>query len=183
MFPIPRRLTSRWSLLLLSLILCAGAFGDSPPPVDETPLQADGFVRGLIGSWAGKGTVYGRPVTLDREWKLELAGQFLKADMNVKMTNGLMFRALVYLKFAGEGRYAFTWLDEAGTMKSYDALLDRESKTLTYHALGHGDDGVPQWQRGTYQILSPDSYVETLDAETNGKWEPVARFEFSRAKE
>ncbi len=160
------------------------ASGDARGQVDSGPWQDDFLAAGVLGAWEGDGVVYGNPVTLERTWSLELAGQFLHVDMGVRMTNGLTFRALVYWTATGAHRYEAVWLDELGRTRRSEATGDPDQEVVTSYCLedtpGDGPDEAPGWMRMTIRITGPSTYVETLHRETPDGWEEVGRFSFRR---
>lgn len=136
----------------------------------------------LVGSWDGVGTVYGNEVTLERMWSLELAGQFLRADMRVKMSNGNHFRALTFWRTTGNHKYHATWMDETGKSQSLEGIGDPARKEVVIHHMEEGFGGPPEWRRIVYRLLGADTYLELLYTETGEGWKQIGEFKFSRKK-
>jgi len=126
--------------------------------------------------------VFGNEVSLERTWTLDLAGQFLRGDMQVEMSNRLGFRALTFWKKTGESSVQVIWLDETGESKVLEGLLDPSRPEVVIHHLDAGDDGSQAWQRIVFRILGRDEYVEVLYAETGGEWREVGEFRFRRTE-
>jgi hypothetical protein len=166
---------SLWALIALIVLVPEAGFAQPP----EGP-WADDLLAPLVGAWDGQGTVYGNEVALEREWSLELGGQFLRGDMRVKMANGRGFRALTYWNKGDDGRYRVTWMDEIGKVLRLEGLADLEQKQVTVHYLDEPYGGGPEWRRTIYRWTGPDSYQELLYKDQNGKWEPLGTFRFTR---
>ena len=138
------------------------------------------LARALLGAWDGEGVVYGNKVTLEREWTLVLADQFLRADMRVHMANGQSFRALSFWRPLDERRFEVVWMDEQGNRNTFEAVGDDALRTFTAHMINDNEEGTPEWRRVEYRILGPDTYQEVMYRDTPDGWEQVADFRFTR---
>jgi ketosteroid isomerase-like protein len=163
--------------VLLGLLVAVPGLGQN-----TDPWVGDVFAAALLGEWTGEGVVYGNEVTLDRSWALDLEGQYLRGDMGVTMGNGFGFRALTYWQPVAPGRYAVTWLDEAGDTRHLTALSDPDGRAATIHYLDEPESGSAEWRRIVYRITGEHSYEELLQAERSGSWVDVARFAFTRGE-
>lgn len=169
----------RRAALPVFLVLVAST-APLPASQEAGPWDGDFFARGVAGTWHGTGVVYGNPVTLTREWTLDLAGQFLRADMHVEMGGGFGFRALAYWSLSGPGTYRVVWMDEIGVTQEVEALGDPEARTVTTLYLETDADENPGWRRIVYRLDGPDRYVETMHVLEGDEWRQVAEFVFER---
>lgn len=134
----------------------------------------------LIGQWQGSGTYDGNELELLRDWQTDLAGQFVRADMRVKMPDGASFRSLAYWRRADEDYYRVVWMDEIGRMQNIDARVEAGSGDVSLTYRDEYAEGGPAWRRWVFRQQHLDRYSESIYALTDDGWERLAVFEFRR---
>jgi hypothetical protein len=171
----------RWILLLL---LLSGTSAPAATTIQDGPWAGHLFAQHALGAWQGTGTVYGNEVSLTRTWSLELANQFLLADMSVEMSNGFAFRAMAYWRIVESGSYEITWLDEGGETETFRASgTDSSTEIVIYQMEPASDDAPAGWRKVVHKITGADSYQELMYYESEGAWTGMADFRFTREKE
>jgi hypothetical protein len=157
-------------------VLCA-----LPPAARAQDLVDDPFAAAVSGEWEGSGEYGGDTLMLARSWTTELGGQFLRADMRVRMANGRSFGALMYWKRVAPDVYEIVWMDATGRRQILQATRDPESGLVWTTYLDTFTEGEAEWRTWEFESLGADSYLERLYRLVGDRREPLTVFSFERA--
>lgn len=132
-----------------------------------TPAELTAFAP-FLGTWAGTGQLWGKPATIQLQWKRTLADKFVSLDFEVidKASGSAMFAGQAMYP-AGQG----TWHDSNGAIYSISWKADGDSIVAEW-----GPAGAPMG-KSLYR-LRPGGEAEITDfiGNKDGSWREFARY-------
>lgn len=180
---MPHRPKTLLIVLVLGLLTAHVGTAEGPEQLESGGPWDGEVLQMLLGTWDGTGVVYGNPVTLGRDWSLDLAGHFVRGDMSVEMPNGFGFRALTFWRLVAAGHYEATWMDEAGDHKVFEAVADTERREIVAQYVDRTESGEKEWRRIVYRVLDEARYEEQMSRWVGGRWQSLAEFRFTRRQQ
>jgi hypothetical protein len=139
----------------------------------ETVPPSD-FLDRLIGSWSGRGQVYGMDARLQMKWEWILGNQFARVTFRNEMTNQSggtqVFEAHAYYKPVGKGYYQGSWFDSQGDVHPIKADVEGETLSVLWGI------SVAKCGHTAYHFLDGGK-VEVIDSIRlkNDGWKEISR--------
>lgn len=176
------------ALLLSGCVLAAGGLSMAQPAqTKDDPWRA---VRFLLGEWEGESDGQPGKGTVKRSYRFVLGGRFLH-EQNVstyppqpKNEKGEVHEHLSFFSYDRARRaLVFRQFHQEGFVNQYVMLPEAKPNTVVFES--EAFENIPRgWMaRESYEVVSPDEFVETFElAQNGGTYQVYSRNHFKRAR-
>jgi hypothetical protein len=133
----------------------------------------------FIGAWVAEGELPGvGKYAAERAYRWTLDGKFIEMEQHTRAGE---FRSVVRAILGwhpGEKKILAWGFADDGTISLTECDCDSgETFQFAGRLIGGADPGPV---RGSFRRIAPDAFVETIEAQRDGAWQPHGRFEFRR---
>lgn len=136
------------------------------------------FIQNFIGSWQGKGKLFGATAEFEMHWEWVLENKFVRLTFQNKMQRSdsmsVVLMAQAYYQPKSVENYSGTWFDSRGMVLPLKATA--EDSALTTHW------GTPETEQGktVYRLTSKNNIEVTDFVLKNDAWQPFGNAVYSR---